>query len=340
MLPVKEFPRGVSLVICTYNGAARITKTLEHILKQEVGAAIPWEVILVDNGSTDHTDEVARAAWKSGIPFKIIREMRRGVTFARATGVENAAYEYVSYIDDDNRIAPDWVTVLYHTFSENPGIGMCGGQNEGVYEIPPPAWFEPVRLCYAVGAQGTKTSDITDSKGLLWGAGMSFRKSCYLNVISLGFRFHADGKPGSVVRGEDTELSVAFMAAGYRLWYVEALRLQHFMPAGRLKWEYAVSLFKGLGEFEFLLDLYRNAIRNSRFPMGRIYVSLAGYSLVYFGWRLANITRKQENNPRYLSYIDRKVYIFTALRSFSQSREKLKQIREFIQRAKENAQTL
>jgi hypothetical protein len=112
------------------------------------------------------------------------------------------------------------------------------------------------------------------------------------------------------------------------------------MPAGRLKWEYAVSLFKGLGEFEFLLDLYRNAIRKSRFPMARIYLSLAGYSLVYFGWRLANITRKQENNPRYLSYIDRKVYIFTALRSFPQAREKLKQIREFIQRAKENAQTL
>jgi glycosyltransferase involved in cell wall biosynthesis len=334
MLPVAEYPEGVSLIICTYNGAGRIVKTLEHMLRQEVASHIRWEVIVVDNGSADQTAQMAADTWQSVIPLKIVPEMRRGITFAREGGIAHAAYEFISFIDDDNWIATNWVNEVYKSFTENHAAGMCGGANEAVFEVPPPLWFNSVQACYAVGKQGDKTMDVTHTRGFLWGAGMSFRKSYYLKIISAGFIHHTTGRVGSrLSAGDDAELSIAFIAAGYRLWYVDSMNLMHFMPATRLTWFHAKGIFTGLGESEYLLDLYRHAIRRTRFPFVMIYGSLIRYSMVYFGWRFVTLMKDQENNPRYLSYIARKAYIFKALRSMLFAGKLMEQIEDFCRRA-------
>ncbi len=305
-----------------------------HILQQNVRKGILWEVVLVDNGSSDQTAKVAADTWHSTVPLKIISEMRHGITHARACGIEHASFEFVSLIDDDNWIDSNWVNEVFQTFSENPEIAMCGGRNEAVFEVPLPAWFEHVKTCYAVGKQGNITSDITDSRGFLWGAGMSFRKSAYLKIIAAGFTYHTSGRVGArLSAGDDSELSIAFIAAGFRLWYIETLNLQHFMPEKRLTWPQAIGTFSGLGESDFQLDMYRYAIRKRRFPLIRIYGSLIPYSLVYFGWRFVTLLNNHENNPRYLSYIARKIYIFTALRNIKRVRGLMKQIQDFCERA-------
>jgi hypothetical protein len=203
-----------------------------------------------------------------------------------------------------------------------------------VFENIPPAWFESVQACYAIGTQGEATSDITESRKFLWGAGMSFRKSCFVKLRNAGFEYHSSGQSGVIMRGDDTELSMAFIAAGYRLWYVDTLKLKHYMPAGRLTWKYAKGLFSGLGEFEFLLDVYRQADLETRFPLVRIYGNLIGYCFLYFGWRMVVALKKQEGNVRYLSYLARKTYIKTAFRQISRVRGQLNQISEFYKKSR------
>ena len=333
MVSPASCPPGVSVVICTYNGAARIGTTLDHLLHQRETGGIAWEVILVDNHSEDNTAAIAQSTWVSGIPFHVVTEWQRGITHARNAGILAAKYEYISFIDDDNHVDPFWVRNLFRTFEENPGIDVCGGNSEALFETAPPYWFEKVKGAWAVGHQGETTGDVTMSRGTLWGAGISFRRSCFDKIIRAGFRYHTTGRKGAnLSAGDDSELSLAFVAAGCRLWYVDELRLKHYMPEGRLTWEHAKKIFRGLGESELLLDLYRMAIRQGKFPLCRIYLSLIPYSILYFGWRFVNLAHHQEGNPRYLSYLARKNYIMKALKSWDILPEMMRDIRAFCNR--------
>ncbi|RZK19240.1 MAG: glycosyltransferase, partial [Flavobacterium sp.] len=56
--------KGVTIILCTFNGASRLPKTIEHLAKQAVVEDIPWEIIVVDNGSTDNTSVIVTQEWK------------------------------------------------------------------------------------------------------------------------------------------------------------------------------------------------------------------------------------------------------------------------------------
>ena len=203
----------VSIVICTYNGSKRLPETLRHLAAQEVPSAIPWEIIVVDNASTDDTAEVARRHEASlhPVPLRVVAEPVPGLSSARQRGIREARFEILSMVDDDNWVAPDWVERVHRTFTAHPEIDACGGRVEGVYETEPPAWFEAVRGWCAIGSQHAHSGDVTDLPGtLLWGAGLSIRVSVLRELFRRGFTFHlSDRKGTSLASAGDTELCFA-----------------------------------------------------------------------------------------------------------------------------------
>jgi glycosyltransferase involved in cell wall biosynthesis len=323
------------VVICTYNGASRIGKALECLVNQKGTEGIAWEVIVVDNHSDDNTAAVAQSSWISETPLRIVQEVKKGITYARIAGIHSACYAFITFIDDDNLVDPDWIRAIFDCFTKNPQIDVCGGESEALTEAALPEWFGRVQGAYAVGRQADFTSDITESKGTLWGAGISFRMTCFTKIITSGFQFHTIGREGHrLSAGDDSELCLAMVAAGYRLWYVDSLKLKHAIPASRITWRYATGIFKGLGESELLLDLYRLAIQRKKFPLCRLYFPLIPYSIIYFGWRFVNLVHHQEGNPRYLSYLARKHYILKLLESWRIIPKEMKAIREYCERAR------
>ncbi|NJO90886.1 MAG: glycosyltransferase family 2 protein [Chloroflexia bacterium] len=135
--------KGISIIICCYNSEKRIVPTLDHLKKQNCPKEISWEVLVIDNASTDNTAQVAKDCWGDyPIPLKVIREDKAGLSFARETGFSNSAYDLVCLVDDDNWVIPDWITTIFYTMEKNPKIGACGGRGEGVFECEPPFWFE------------------------------------------------------------------------------------------------------------------------------------------------------------------------------------------------------
>src|SRR6187402_3359199 len=94
---------GISVIICCYNSALRIEKTLDHLAAQAVND-ISWEIILVDNASVDNTAEIARAFWNKNhadkVILNIVTEYKPGLSSARLTGVSASAYEYLILCDD------------------------------------------------------------------------------------------------------------------------------------------------------------------------------------------------------------------------------------------------
>lgn len=261
---------GVSVVVCCHNSAARLPETLAHLAAQESAAGGPWEVIVVDNASTDNTAGVALAEWPvdSPAPLRVVTERTLGLSHARIRGLSESTYGLVSFVDDDNWVCPEWVRCASELMSSRPEVGACGGQIEAVCEVPPPRWFDRYKGCYAIGAQGNQAGDITGDRGYLWGAGLTVRKSAILRLLSGGFQFLMMGREGTTLTaGEDAELCCALRLAGWRLWYEPRLRMRHYVPATRLKWDYLRSLMRGFGASSAGLDGYLDLLDRKPIPI-------------------------------------------------------------------------
>jgi glycosyltransferase involved in cell wall biosynthesis len=255
----------VSVVVPSHNGSARLPATLAHIAEQRPPAELTWEVVLVDNASTDGT---ANAAWPADapVPLRVVREPRIGLGHARLRGFAEARGELVTWVEDDNWIAPDWLETTTSIMREHPEAGACGGINEPVCEITPPAWFESFQFAYAAGPQGPTAGDVTTSRGFLWGAGLTIRRAAWERLVDGGFQPLLVDRRGSANfnSGGDSEICFALHLAGWRLRFEPRLRLRHFLLAHRLDWHYLRRLFRGAGAATVGLDPYNRAVAGNR----------------------------------------------------------------------------
>jgi glycosyltransferase involved in cell wall biosynthesis len=252
---------GVSIIICCFNSAGRLLPTLTHIAKQKVANSIPWEVILIDNASTDTTAETANEIWNnfnSNIPFQIINEQKQGLIYARQRGFTEAKYEFISFIDDDNWIEEKWIEKVYEIFNGDEKIGACGGSSEAVFESFIPDWFSKYEKNFAVGRQAEESGYIENKVGFLWGAGLSFRKSLWFRLKTKDFKNLTIGREGKkITAGEDTELCYAIRLLDYQLYYKEDLFLKHFISTDRLSFSYLEKMVVGFGKSNVRLNCYR-----------------------------------------------------------------------------------
>jgi hypothetical protein len=253
-----ETPLSVSVVICTYNGTARLPQTLAHLAAQENTGSIAWEVIVVDNASTDGTAEVARRCWPpdAPAPLRIVDEPRLGLSNARGRGLVEASHEIVSFVDDDNWVADSWVRTVSELMSLDPALGAVCGLCYPVCEIEPPPWFERFRGRYAI----VTVEDLAKLEGpprALFGAGLSVRKEGWLKLKQAGFEQNLSDATGQkLLRGGDSELTHAIREAGWELRIDPRLRLEHFLPSNRLSWAYLRRLGREGAASGVLLDEY------------------------------------------------------------------------------------
>lgn len=277
-----KFPRyktikklnGVSVIICTFNGADRLRETIKHIAKQKTDPRLLWELILVDNASTDNTKQVTSDEWskyKTRARLKIVDEPTQGLSPARQKGFDTASYEYIVLCDDDNWLEENFVQSSYDIMSGNDKIGVLGGPNDALCELPPAEWFRWFQQCYAAGTQADihngkiSEGNITWKRGFVWGAGMVVRKTALKELYSKGFKsLMSDRKGYQLSSGGDSELCYALVLSGWQVWYDNRLKLKHCMPAGRLSWNYLIRLFQGFGITSVGLDYYEKAIKLSR----------------------------------------------------------------------------
>jgi glycosyltransferase involved in cell wall biosynthesis len=262
---------GVSVIVCCHNSAERLPETLRHLAAQQVPEGLPWEIVVIDNASTDGTAETALRCWPSVAPasLRVVSEPQAGQSHARIRGIAEARHEIISFIDDDNWAPADWIRRVNAIFASRPDIGACGGRVEAVCEITPPHWFESLQGHYAVGRQHSQSGDITNTSGtLLCGAGLNVRTAAVRKLLKDDFVFMLSGRKGNrLLAGEDTELCFALRASGWRFWYDDDLVLRHFIPKARLQWDYALRLMRGMGESSALFALYLSALNGPPFDV-------------------------------------------------------------------------
>jgi len=263
-------PYRISIVLCTFNGSARLKPTIEHLADQDLPCQA--ELILVDNASTDGSAFLVQEIWRQkGEPYPliVIHESEPGLIYARKTGLRTARYEIVIFCDDDNWLQQDYLKLTCELFDTIPGVGLLGGQGIGVTEGEFPFWWEESdHFCnYAVGKQ-LPVSGRADQRGYLWGAGLAGKKALLTHIFNDEFPFLMVGRTGkTVMSGDDSEMCLRALLAGSHLYYDERLVYYHFIPATRLTEAYFNHLqdsFKASREID---DEYRSALYFSQMSM-------------------------------------------------------------------------
>jgi glycosyltransferase involved in cell wall biosynthesis len=263
---------GISVIVCCYNSAKRLPKTIEHIAKQRVNNTVKWELIIVNNNSTDNTEQVTKDIWEAlGTPTKlvIVKEPQPGLSYAREKGMSKAKYDVLLWCDDDNWLCDTYVQTAFDIMNKNLDIGGLGGWCEAAFETEKPKWFDVSARYFAVSKQGKRSGDITTKKGCVYGAGMVLRKSHWLELKQKGFKHLLKDRVGkSLSSGGDTEYCYALRLLGYKMWYDERLYFKHYMSDGRLSLAYVSRLRKAMAYSNFMLWPYLDLL-NER-PQSRL----------------------------------------------------------------------
>ena len=228
---------GVSIIICCYNSEKRLPNTLGHLALQKVPSSIAWEVIVVDNNSSDRTSIVAKELWDNNgslTSLNIYHQSLSGLYHARDLGIKKAKFKYLIFCDDDNWLYSDYVRRVYDIFSSNPSIGIVGGQTFGVYESPAPEWFIRFSNFFAIGEKKYETGYIKASDWGVWGAASAYNKAIYDCLDKEGFKPILLGRIGNkMTSGEDREMCLIVRKLGYKIYYDSSLISGHYMPISR-----------------------------------------------------------------------------------------------------------
>jgi glycosyltransferase involved in cell wall biosynthesis len=224
-----------TLAICTYNRADSLAKTLESLCAAEQPEA-PWELLVIDNNSKDHTAAVARqfAAW---LPLRYVFEGVQGLSAARNRAVDEFRGTTLIFTDDDVRVDPGWLRAYEHAIQAYPEAGYFGGRILPDWHGPKPGWLREPCLPSIDGVlvwfdHGTATRLFEEGEPTPFGASFGLRRSLLERVGN--FRLDLGCNGTSVGRSEETDLLLRARRLGAKGVYAGEALCWHFTDPRRL----------------------------------------------------------------------------------------------------------
>ncbi len=174
----------VSVVVCTYNRAELLGRTLQDLYQQDFDHS-DYEIIVVDNNSSDHTKSKVEELSRSYVNLRYCLETQQGLCYARNRGWQEAQGAYVAYVDDDCQIPSEWLSVAEDIITQQAPSAF-GGPFLPFYASPKPRWYHDSYASPYASATYRKEARLLASDEYLDGMNMVFRKSLLQNIG--GFR--------------------------------------------------------------------------------------------------------------------------------------------------------
>lgn len=263
----------VTVALITYNRSRFLKETLETVVNQDF-ATEDWELLVIDNNSTDDTAAVVAAfAGHQPAPRRVL-ETQQGLDHGRNRAVAEARGEIVVLADDDILVEPSWLRELVAPLLSDPAgtIGVVGGEVVPVFPDGLPAWLGDAHRPMGFRKDAGPLPDGQTPMG----ANFAFPKRV---LDRLGaFDTHLDRKGGKLFGGGDSEMIRRVRRAGLAVWFAPAAAVRHQMPAGRLTFAYATCHAFDSARSR-VADRTRDLKERARSPVG-FWLSRAGGSLV------------------------------------------------------------
>lgn len=230
----------LSVVICTFNRASLLQRLLEDLEAQK-GIPNRLEVIVVDNHSTDSTQQVIRN-WVTTDRFRFVAAFEKAqghYAAARNAGLSHATGDIVAFLDDDVRVPSTWASQLIQSFDACPEAAGLGGPVEPEWEDGrPPEWVIPdLYVCIGIGDYGKKARFL-GPKEFPIGANMAFRRNALLEVGGFDPRVGYMGIES--IYNDEVELVTRMRAKGMKIFYDPKNVAVHLVSKSRMQKKYFI----------------------------------------------------------------------------------------------------
>jgi glycosyltransferase involved in cell wall biosynthesis len=239
-----------TVAIPTYNGAERLPELLERLRDQIHTENFFWEIIVVDNNSSDDTAKVIQSYqenWSSPYPLKYYFEPQQGAAYARKRAIQEAKSELIGFLDDDNYPHLNWVVSAYNFAHKYPQAGAYGSQIHPDWEIEPPENFQRIAAFLAITERGNLPLRYEPAKKLLPpSAGLVVRRQAWLDSVPNN-PILTGRVTGNMLTSEDLEMLSYIQKSGWEVWYNPEMEILHKIPSSRLNKEYLIPFFRGIG---------------------------------------------------------------------------------------------
>jgi glycosyltransferase involved in cell wall biosynthesis len=257
-------PFDISVILCTYNRCESLKSSIASLLAQDC-PAVRYELIVVDNHSTDHTRQVCDTMLsQSAIPARYLFESRQGVSFARNAAIQQAKAPILAFFDDDVCVSKNWLANIKRLFAEHPEISGLGGKVLPQWPDEIPVWLTQAHwMPLALQDYGDQPLRINNKNPLgLVAANLALRREVFdrIGLFSPDLQRVKD----SIGSMEDHELHLRLWEAGFQEMYCPELIVTTEVQAERLTKAYHRKWNEGHGHFYALLrdpEFERSAAR-------------------------------------------------------------------------------
>jgi glycosyltransferase involved in cell wall biosynthesis len=243
----------LSVILCTLNRAELLQEALLSLIGQDFPQS-DYEIVVVDNGSTDRTAEAVREL-QDRAPIRYVREERMGLCIARNTGWQAARGRIIAFFDDDARARPGWLAAIRDAFGRNPGIGVVGGRVDPIWQGVRPPWLaDAISGSLTILDWGPSEKIIKDIRCTwLAGANMAVPKALLTEIG--GFHPWLDRAGKNLLSSGDVFLQKELMRRGYQCLYVPTIAIEHLVPSSRLGQDWFLRRFYWQGVSDAVMQL-------------------------------------------------------------------------------------
>ena len=265
----------ISVILCTFNRCQSLAETLESIAASKLPDGVEWEVLVVDNNSTDRTREVAENFCRRYPDrFRYTFESHPGKSFALNTGIREARGGLLAFVDDDVTVEANWLAGLTAAMNDKQWAGV-GGRTLPTDALAIPRWLSP-DLAGALCAYFDLGEFPCELDRAPYGANMAFRKEMFEKYGFFRTDLGPSPNPEIPRPNEDTEFGRRLMSAGERLRYEPSALVRHPVPKERLSKEYFLGWWFDLGR----ASMREVGRRRDVLGIPRPYLSMLKYGLV------------------------------------------------------------
>jgi glycosyltransferase involved in cell wall biosynthesis len=237
----------LAVAICTYNQCGLLQRTLESLTRVTSPADDRWELLLIDNNSSDQTRAVA-GEFAGRLPLRYVFEGRQGLTHARRRAFLETRAEWIAFIDDDCLVARDWIEQAATFAVERPRAGAIGGRVRLSWEAPPTELALRYQDVFARQERGESPQRLPATGMIsLVGAGLLLRRAALAATNWCDGPILSDRVGKQLTAGGDTEMILRIRNAGYEVWYNPRMAIDHIIPAARTSLEHICGLYRGAG---------------------------------------------------------------------------------------------